>query len=104
LLSVQPKTGRTHQIRLHLAHIGCPVLCDRLYGGHANITRGQLLRRRALGLPPRPEDDTIEMERQALHAHRLEFSHPKTGQTMSFCAPLPADFERVLTVLREQTG
>lgn len=104
LLSVQPKTGRTHQIRLHLAHIGCPVLCDRLYGGHANITRGQLLRRRALGLPPRPEDDTIEMERQALHAHRLEFSHPKTGQTMSFCAPLPADFERVLTVLRDQTG
>lgn len=103
-LSVQPKTGRTHQIRLHLAHIGCPVLCDRLYGGHANVTQGQLLRRRALGLPLRPEDDNVVMERQALHAHRLEFSHPKTGETMSFCAPPPADFERVLSVLREQTG
>lgn len=101
LLEVQPKTGRTHQIRLHLAHIGCPVLCDRLYGGHAQITRGQLLRRAAQGLPPRPGDDNIEMERQALHAYQLEFAHPKTGQPMRFNAPLPPDFESVLSVLRE---
>ena len=39
---VLPKTGRTHQIRVHLAHIGCPVLCDKLYGGRASITRGDL--------------------------------------------------------------
>lgn len=102
MLSVQPKTGRTHQIRLHLAHIGCPVLCDRLYGGHAQITRGQLLRRQAQGLPSRPGDDTIELDRQALHAHRLEFTHPKSGEKMSFMAPFPPDFESVLNVLRNR--
>jgi 23S rRNA pseudouridine1911/1915/1917 synthase len=102
LLKVLPKTGRTHQIRLHLAHAGCPVLCDRLYGGHSQVTRGQLLRRQAQGLPVRPGDETIEMDRQALHAHQLEFAHPKTGKPMTFVAPLPADFERVLKVLRDQ--
>jgi 23S rRNA pseudouridine1911/1915/1917 synthase len=101
LLMVQPKTGRTHQIRLHLAHIGCPVLCDRLYGGHAQITRGQLCRRQALGLPARPGDDTVELDRQALHAHELEFAHPKTGAAMKFVAPLPDDFQRVLHILRD---
>jgi 23S rRNA pseudouridine1911/1915/1917 synthase len=100
LLNVLPKTGRTHQIRLHLAHIGCPILCDRLYGGHAQVTRGQLLRRHATGLPPKPGDEIVELERQALHAHKLEFTHPKTGQKLQFVAPVPDDFERVLNVLR----
>ncbi|MFN7292617.1 MAG: RluA family pseudouridine synthase [Pirellula sp.] len=101
LLNVLPKTGRTHQIRLHLAHIGCPILCDRLYGGHAQVTRGQLLRRHALGLPPKPGDETVELERQALHAHKLELTHPKTGEKLQFVAPVPDDFERVLNVLRK---
>ena len=98
-LKVQPKTGRTHQIRLHLAHIGCAVLCDRLYGGHAAVMRGQLQRRQVRGLPPLESDSEIVLRRHALHASKLEFDHPKTGQRMSFEAPLPADLQHTLDIL-----
>jgi 23S rRNA pseudouridine1911/1915/1917 synthase len=64
-------TGRTHQIRVHLHHLGHPVLGDKLYGG-----------KRAGNLP-----------RQMLHAWKLSFRHPRTGKTMSFTAPIPQDFE-----------
>ncbi|MEQ1829475.1 MAG: RluA family pseudouridine synthase, partial [Pirellula sp.] len=100
LVNVFPKTGRTHQIRLHLAHIGCPVLCDRLYGGHSQVTRVQLQRRQVRGLRPMPDDAEIVLDRQALHAAKLEFTHPMTGDRMSFEAPLPQDLERTLDVLR----
>ena len=72
-------TGRTHQIRVHLAHLGHPVVGDPLYGG----------RRETLGL-----------SRQALHAWRLSFTHPVTGRVMSFEAPLPEDIGQVLAGLR----
>lgn len=101
VLKVFPKTGRTHQIRVHLAHIGCPVLCDRLYAGHAQITRGQLLRRQARGLPNREQDSEVILERQALHAAQIEFNHPKTGQSIVISAPLAADMQRVIDVLQE---
>lgn len=71
IVKLLPKTGRTHQIRVHLAHIGTPVLCDRLYGGHAKITRGQLARRLAKREPPQPGDDDIVLQRQALHAEAI---------------------------------
>ncbi len=99
-LSVHPKTGRTHQIRVHLDHVGHSVLCDRLYAGHARITRGQLLRKALQGKPPTVEDETVIMERQALHAYRLKFEHPINGGELEFLAPLPEDFEQVLRVLR----
>jgi 23S rRNA pseudouridine1911/1915/1917 synthase len=99
LLKVYPKTGRTHQIRVHLAHIGCPVLCDRLYAGHAQITRGQLLRRSARGLPPRESDSQVLLDRHALHAAKIEFSHPKSGDSLAIEAPIPEDMRRVLEVL-----
>jgi 23S rRNA pseudouridine1911/1915/1917 synthase len=92
-IKVLPKTGRTHQIRLHLASIGCPVLCDRLYGGRATISRGEISRQ--------PSDASVLLDRQALHARRLKIRHPATGETMEFVAPLPADIEAVLAVLRQ---
>jgi len=92
LLRVLPKTGRTHQIRLHLTSIGYPVLCDKLYGGRSRITRGELRG----GLP----DDDVILARQALHAARLQLRHPVTGQPIEFVAPLPADLQQVLEILR----
>ena len=98
-LKVEPKTGRTHQIRLHMAHIGCPVLCDRLYGGHASVMRGQLQRRQVRGLPPLDTDADVVLTRHALHAAKLELDHPKTGDRMIFEAPLPADMQHTLDIL-----
>lgn len=82
LLRVSLETGRTHQIRVHLAASGLPVAGDPLYGGGKRITR-------ALGL-----------ERQALHAARLGFDHPQTGARVVFESPLPDDLSAVLESLR----
>lgn len=90
---ITPKTGRTHQIRVHLASIGCPVLCDRAYGSRARLTRGELRRRL--------DDELTLLERQALHAHRLQLAHPETGQPLEFEAPLPDDIRQTLDALAE---
>jgi 23S rRNA pseudouridine1911/1915/1917 synthase len=97
-----PKTGRTHQIRLHLAHIGCPVLCDRLYGGRAKISELELIPRDRIGHDTPPGDPATRplLDRQALHAHRLAFSNPTSGERMQFTSPLPADMEQTLAALR----
>ena len=85
-------TGRTHQIRVHLAEAGHPLLADALYGGT----------RREARLPPAsPARRAAEaIGRQALHAARLAFDHPRTGERVVFEAPLPEDFRRALSVLR----
>ena len=93
LVRVKPKTGRTHQIRVHLAHIGTPVLCDRLYGGRAKLTLKDLTRRDA--------DTEVLLDRQALHAHRIRFNHPDSGQPIVIEAELPGDMERTLAAIRE---
>jgi 23S rRNA pseudouridine1911/1915/1917 synthase len=98
LLKAKPKTGRTHQIRLHLTHIGFPVLCDRLYGGRARLTEEEL--RQGAGSREQGEESALLLDRQALHAHRLSFAHPLTNVTMTFEAPLPADLLRTLEALR----
>jgi 23S rRNA pseudouridine1911/1915/1917 synthase len=90
---VRPKTGRTHQIRLHLVSINCPVLCDKLYGGRASITVGEISRN--------PADETVLLDRQALHARRLKIQHPETGEPLEFIAPIPPDLEKVLATLRQ---
>ncbi len=95
-LRVIPKTGRTHQIRVHLCHAGFPVLCDRQYGGRSRITRGEI--------HGAPGDDSIVLERQALHAQRLSFRHPATGDLMTVEAPLPDDLQVVLDHLRVASG
>jgi 23S rRNA pseudouridine1911/1915/1917 synthase len=93
LVKLLPKTGRTHQIRVHLSHIGYPVLCDRLYGGRAEIKRGELsgdLR-----------DQTVVLGRQALHARRIKFAHPETRELIEVEAPIPADMQHAIDTLRE---
>ena len=90
LVRVTPQTGRTHQIRVHLAAIGCPVLGDGLYSGRSLIEPG------FLRLPAGPP----LLERQALHAASLAIDHPASGERVTFSAPLPADLERMLAALR----
>jgi 23S rRNA pseudouridine1911/1915/1917 synthase len=92
---VQPRTGRTHQIRVHLASVGCPVLADKAYGGRDELRLSELVS----GLPA--DSDEVLIQRQALHAHRLRFQHPRTGQWLEGVAPLPAEFERTLAALRK---
>jgi 23S rRNA pseudouridine1911/1915/1917 synthase len=103
LVHAHPRTGRTHQIRLHLAHIGCPVLCDRLYGGRARIAELELIPRDRIAHDSASAGQASPeplLERQALHAHRLALSHPTSGARMQFEAPVPADIERTLAALR----
>jgi 23S rRNA pseudouridine1911/1915/1917 synthase len=92
-LVVKPKTGRTHQIRVHLAAIKLPVLCDKQYGGRAEITRGEI--RRDLN------DRDVLLSRQALHAQRLTLRHPVSGETLTFEAPLAEDLNLTLAELRD---
>ncbi len=101
VVRVEPKTGRTHQIRVHLDHIGAPVLCDRLYAGHARITRAEIRRRMALRLPPEANDDEVIIERQALHARQIAFTHPVHGTPLVLQSPIPADMQLALDILRE---
>jgi 23S rRNA pseudouridine1911/1915/1917 synthase len=90
LVRVTPKTGRTHQIRVHLAAIGCPVLCDGLYSGRT-VIEPVFLR-----LPAGPP----LLQRQALHAASITIDHPVSRERLTFSSPLPADIERMLATLR----
>ena len=92
-LKVKPKTGRTHQIRVHLTHAGYPILADKLYSGRSRIVRGDISGLR--------EDTTVLLNRQALHAHRLEIEHPASGERMEFVSPLPEDFSKCLAEIRK---
>ena len=90
-----PRTGRTHQIRVHLASVGCPVLADKIYSGRDMLKLSDLV----ADLPA--EADEILLPRQALHAARLRFLHPRKRVTIETEAPLPADMERTLAALRK---
>ena len=97
LVQVTPKTGRTHQIRVHLAAIGCPVLSDGLYSGRTRIEPAFFgLAADASGAHP----EAALIERQALHASSLAVDHPVTLERIEFSAPLPADMQRLLDRLR----
>jgi 23S rRNA pseudouridine1911/1915/1917 synthase len=100
LVRARPMTGRTHQIRIHLAHVGFPVLCDRLYGGRARLDEAELVPHGAVTRKAANVEAPPLLERQALHAHRLTLAHPATGKQLTFEAPLPADILRTLTSLR----
>ncbi|HEY2629071.1 MAG TPA: RluA family pseudouridine synthase [Usitatibacter sp.] len=86
LLEAELLTGRTHQIRVHLAHLKHPVLGDEKYG---NFELNKALRQRGL-------------KRMFLHAARLALTHPETGEKLELASPLPADLERFATTIREE--
>jgi len=94
LLRIKPKTGRTHQVRVHLSFIGHPVLCDTMYGSLSSV-RGRDIRP---GL--QETDDSVILARQALHAASITFSHPVTEKPLSIEAALPSDLQAVLDLLR----
>jgi 23S rRNA pseudouridine1911/1915/1917 synthase len=92
---VELDTGRTHQIRVHMAHVRAPLVGDRVYGGRPKLPPqpSELLRRRLQEFP-----------RQALHARRLAFTHPVSGERVVCESPLPPDFEALLAALREDAA
>ena len=91
LIKARPRTGRTHQIRVHLAHLHHAIVGDDDYSG-----------RQWKGVPDGRTRSLIRnFGRPALHAHRLEFEHPSTSVRVAFEAPLAPDFQRLLTTLRE---
>ena len=94
LVLAKPKTGRTHQIRVHLSHIGSPVLCDRLYAGHAVATESWMKGKGSI------EGSPEVLTRQALHARRLTLRHPQSGKMVTFEAPIPEDINRAIEVIR----
>lgn len=81
LVAAYPKTGRTHQIRVHMKYIGHPILGDKLYG----------------------RADPIPVDRQMLHASILQLAHPRTGERMKFIAPIAEDFKAALRRLYEES-
>jgi 23S rRNA pseudouridine1911/1915/1917 synthase len=90
LARVRLETGRTHQIRVHLAHVGYPIVGDPVYGGRRKLPAGASA----------PLIQALEtFPRQALHAARLEFEHPKSGKRVSYEAPLPEDLKSLLGAL-----
>jgi len=92
LVECRLETGRTHQIRVHMAHIKHPLVGDPQYGGLLKLPKGA-------GAPL--VEALRGFKRQALHAEQLEFAHPKTGKPVSFEAAPPADMQGVLAALRE---
>lgn len=91
------RTGRTHQIRVHCAYAGHPVVGDPLYGEHGRPSGSGVL-------TPAAEDALSALRGQALHARHLSFGHPVDGRLMTFEAPLPDDMQRLLDALRKLTN
>jgi 23S rRNA pseudouridine1911/1915/1917 synthase len=93
LVQVRLETGRTHQIRVHMAYIHCPLVGDPLYGGRLRLPRGASETLRAV---------LMSFQRQALHARRLELVHPASGEAVAWQVDPPEDFRRLLEALRAE--
>ena len=97
-----PMTGRTHQIRIHLAHTRYPILCDSIYGGGKVVTQEALSGKVPFSLSGEHSEGTVLLQRQALHAHRLTFVHPATEKELEVIAPIPPDMQSVIDCLEER--
>ncbi len=96
VVTAMPRTGRTHQIRVHLSHLGFPILLDPPYGRRITGSwNGWFERRKKAGLP------VPTMSRHALHARHLTLDHPETGERVTYEAPLPMDMVELIEILRE---
>ncbi len=93
LLRLEPRTGRTHQIRVHLADLGHPLVGDRVYGHKKRVA----LQRESIPAY------VMDFPRQVLHAEKLSINHPRTGERMEICAPPPDDIRGLLRQLSEQS-
>jgi len=91
LARVHLETGRTHQIRVHMEHIGYPIVGDPLYGGRKRFPKGAT---------PELREALENFRRQALHAAKLTLTHPKSGKRVSFEAPLPEDLQGLIDMLQ----
>ncbi len=91
LLQCQLETGRTHQIRVHLTHVGHPLVGDPVYGGGLKLPKGA---------GPELVSALRGFRRQALHAEKLSFIHPASGEPVTFTAPRPADLQTLIAALR----
>jgi 23S rRNA pseudouridine1911/1915/1917 synthase len=91
LLACELETGRTHQVRVHLAHIGHPIMGDETYATG--------FKTKAARLSPAAHEALEALHRQALHAEHLAFEHPDTGELLNFRSPLPPDLARLRSAL-----
>jgi 23S rRNA pseudouridine1911/1915/1917 synthase len=104
LLELAPKTGRTHQLRVHCSHIGHPIVGDSMYGGR-QITRADIQgeiqsSKRTTRDAQQGSENEVLIERQALHAFRLQFVHPSKFTRVILEAAMPSDMRRILDLLR----
>ncbi len=97
LLEIELKTGRTHQIRVHLAHLGWPIAGDDVYGGRHLLVRDIV----PVSTPCDLDRNQPVLRRQALHAAMLSFAHPQTGDYLSHLAPMHQDMAELVQLLRE---
>jgi 23S rRNA pseudouridine1911/1915/1917 synthase len=111
LMKLFPKTGRTHQLRVHLSHLGFPIVGDTMYGGQIVLAQENADLGTSESVPsadsaenpaekPQSDAENWQFTRQALHAHQITFTHPVTLEPMTITAPLPPDMQQLWSIIQ----